>query len=172
MLSTCRCDPMKDRYYLLHCTNNVIVNFYLLFSAFFWLLALLVSSLIWIIVIPLKDTPAFTLPLSVILQELFRWLYFKLLKYEWVLCCSDCFVRKWVSERVSEWVSEWVSKCNGLFYELVGVWSILFNIYLFESSRKADHLLEIVSDDKSDLRKHKIAYGQIVILSCSFTLSL
>lgn len=48
----------------------------------------------------------------------------------------------------------------------------MFNIYLFESYRKADHLLEIVSDDKSDLRKHKIAYGQIVILSCSYSLLL
>ncbi|XP_003382482.1 PREDICTED: gamma-secretase subunit Aph-1b-like [Amphimedon queenslandica] len=75
----------------------------MILGAFFWLLALLFASLVWIIVIPLKDTPAFTLPISVILQEVFRWLYFKLLK-------------------------------------------------------KADHLLEIVSEDKSDLRKHKIAY--------------
>ena len=29
--------------------------------------------------------------------------------------------------------------------------------------RKADHLLEIVSEDKSDLRKHKIAYGNVCV---------
>ena len=45
-------------------------------------------------------------------------------------------------------------------------------IIFYESYRKADHLLEIVSDDKSDLRKHKIAYGRIVILSCSYSLLL
>ena len=45
-------------------------------------------------------------------------------------------------------------------------------IIFYESYRKADHLLEIVSEDKSDLRKHKIAYGWIVILSCSYSLFL
>ena len=59
----------------------------------------------------------------------------------------------------------------GCFVSLL-VCEVFCLIFIFyESYRKADHLLEIVSDDKSDLRKHKIAYGQIVILSCSFTLS-
>jgi anterior pharynx defective protein 1 len=52
---------------------------------------------------PLRDKPAFTLPFSVLLQELFRYLYFLLL-------------------------------------------------------RKADKVLEIVSEDSSSLRKHRIAY--------------
>ena len=48
--------------------------------AFFWLLSLLIAAIIWIIVVPLRSTPAFTLPISVILQELCRWLYFRLVK--------------------------------------------------------------------------------------------
>ena len=31
------------------------------------------------------------------------------------------------------------------------------------SCRKADKLLEIVSDDKTQLRKHKVAYGEYVL---------
>jgi hypothetical protein len=32
--------------------------------------------------------------------------------------------------------------------------------------RKADHMLEIVSEDKSELRKHKIAYGKDCNIVC------
>jgi anterior pharynx defective protein 1 len=75
----------------------------LMTGAFFWLLSLFLSSIIWTAVPPLRDTLAFTVPFSVILQELFRFLYFLLL-------------------------------------------------------RRADKVLEIVSEDPTALRKHKIAY--------------
>ena len=75
----------------------------LMTGAFFWLLSLFLSSIIWTAVPPLRDTLAFTIPFSVILQELFRFLYFLLL-------------------------------------------------------RRADKVLEIVSEDPTALRKHKIAY--------------
>ena len=48
----------------------------MLVCAFIWLLSLLCSSLIWTAVPPLRDTPAFTLPFCIILQELARFLTF------------------------------------------------------------------------------------------------
>ena len=48
----------------------------LLVCAFIWLLSILVSSLIWIVVPPLKSVPAFSLPFAVILQEVARYLTF------------------------------------------------------------------------------------------------
>ena len=59
---------------------NSDINLLVLRRAFFWLLSLFLSSLIWTAVPPLRDTPAFTLPFSVLLQELFRYLYFRLLR--------------------------------------------------------------------------------------------
>ena len=40
----------------------------LILSAFFWLLSLLFSSVLWIAVVPLKDQPAFGLAFSVLFQ--------------------------------------------------------------------------------------------------------
>lgn len=48
-------------------------------GAFFWLLALLFSALLWLAVVPLKDQLAFSLVFSVIFQEAFRFALFKLL---------------------------------------------------------------------------------------------
>ncbi|KAK7862947.1 hypothetical protein R5R35_004902 [Gryllus longicercus] len=52
----------------------------LIASAFFWLLSLLLSSLLWFSVVPLKNTLAFGLVFSVLFQELFRFLIYKLLR--------------------------------------------------------------------------------------------
>ncbi|MCL4120705.1 UNVERIFIED_CONTAM: hypothetical protein GTU68_023253 [Idotea baltica] len=49
-------------------------------SAFFWLLALLFSSILFMIVTPLKDTIAFGAIFSVLFQELFRYLWFLLIQ--------------------------------------------------------------------------------------------
>ncbi|XP_046400044.1 gamma-secretase subunit Aph-1 [Ischnura elegans] len=51
----------------------------LIASAFFWLLSLLLSSILWFLVIPLKSYLAFGLVFSVLFQELFRFLIYKLL---------------------------------------------------------------------------------------------
>ncbi|KXS11656.1 Aph-1 [Gonapodya prolifera JEL478] len=48
-------------------------------SAFFWLLSLLLSALIWRIVAPLQSSLPFSVVVGVISQELFRWLYYMLL---------------------------------------------------------------------------------------------
>ena len=48
------------------------------FSAFFWLLSLLFSSVVWVAVYPLKETLAFGLVFSIIFQELFRLALFAL----------------------------------------------------------------------------------------------
>lgn len=49
-------------------------------SAFFWLLSLLLSSILWYVVIPLRDDLAFGLTFSVVFQEIFRLLFFFILK--------------------------------------------------------------------------------------------
>jgi len=49
-------------------------------GAFFWLLALLISALLWFAVVPLKTTAEFGLFFSIAFQELFRFFYFLLLK--------------------------------------------------------------------------------------------
>ncbi len=53
---------------------------FLLHSAFFWLLSLLASSLLWFAVVPLREKLAFGLFFSVVLQEIFRLLIYALLR--------------------------------------------------------------------------------------------
>lgn len=52
----------------------------LISSGFFWLLSLLLSSILWYAVVPLRKQLAFGLVFSVIFQELFRFLFYKLLR--------------------------------------------------------------------------------------------
>lgn len=52
----------------------------LIASAFFWLLSLLLSSLLWFAVVPLQKQLAFGLVFSVLFQELFRYLIYLLLR--------------------------------------------------------------------------------------------
>ncbi|KAK3102890.1 hypothetical protein FSP39_014726 [Pinctada imbricata] len=52
----------------------------LIASGFFWLLSLLLSSILWFAVVPLKKELAFGLVFSVLFQELFRFLFYKLLR--------------------------------------------------------------------------------------------
>ena len=47
----------------------------LFFSGFFWLLSLLLSSLLWYAVVPLRDKLVFGLVFSVLFQEVFRFLF-------------------------------------------------------------------------------------------------
>lgn len=49
-------------------------------SAFFWLLGLLLSSLLWFAVVPLRNELAFGLVFSVLLQEVFRLVFYFILK--------------------------------------------------------------------------------------------
>ncbi|KAL7014916.1 hypothetical protein ACKWTF_016192 [Chironomus riparius] len=51
----------------------------LIFSSFLWLLALLISSFIWFIFIPLRDYLIFGVLVSVLIQEGFRYIVYKLL---------------------------------------------------------------------------------------------
>lgn len=52
----------------------------LMASGFFWLTSLLLSSLLWFAVVPLRDHLAFGVVFSVLLQELFRFLFYKVLR--------------------------------------------------------------------------------------------
>jgi len=52
----------------------------LIASGFFWLLALLISSIIWYAVVPLREELAFGLVFSVLIQEFFRFVFYKVLR--------------------------------------------------------------------------------------------
>ncbi|XP_059178359.1 gamma-secretase subunit Aph-1-like [Physella acuta] len=52
----------------------------LIASSFFWLLALLLSSILWFAVVPLRETLAFGLVFSVLFQEGFRFLFYKTMR--------------------------------------------------------------------------------------------
>lgn len=52
----------------------------LIASAFFWLLSFLISSLLWFVVTPLRTKLVFGLVFSVLFQEVFRFLIYKLLR--------------------------------------------------------------------------------------------
>lgn len=52
----------------------------LIAAAFFWLVSLLLSSLLWIIVVPLRKDLVFGLIFSVLFQEVFRYLIYKILR--------------------------------------------------------------------------------------------
>jgi len=52
----------------------------LITSAFFWLLSLLLSSILWRVVTPLQDVLVFSVMFSVVFQELFRFAFWKVLK--------------------------------------------------------------------------------------------
>ncbi|XP_065901962.1 gamma-secretase subunit Aph-1b-like [Dysidea avara] len=80
--------------------HEVIV---MIVGAFFWNLSLFFASIIRVIVPPLKDEPAWSVPFAVMFQELFRYAFYKLLI-------------------------------------------------------KADDMLALISEDTSELRKHKLAY--------------
>lgn len=49
--------------------------------SFFWLLSLLLSSIMWFIVAPWRDYLIFGVACSVIFQEAFRYLFYRLLRY-------------------------------------------------------------------------------------------
>lgn len=52
----------------------------LIAAAFFWLLALLLSSLLWFIVVPLRNKLVFGLVFSVLFQEAFRYIIYRILR--------------------------------------------------------------------------------------------
>jgi anterior pharynx defective protein 1 len=60
----------------------------LILSAFGWLFSLLLSSVVWFAVVPLKDTLAFGLVFSVAFQELFRLLIY------WMFHKTDALLKK------------------------------------------------------------------------------
>lgn len=60
--------------------NDPIRTIMLVASSFFWMLALAVSSMLYMAVIPLRQYLAFGLVFSVLFQELFRFLWFLLIQ--------------------------------------------------------------------------------------------
>lgn len=52
----------------------------LIAAAFFWLMSLLLSSLLWFLVVPLRKDLVFGLIFSVLFQEIFRFMIYKMLR--------------------------------------------------------------------------------------------
>ncbi|XP_055917755.1 gamma-secretase subunit Aph-1 [Eupeodes corollae] len=52
----------------------------LIAAAFFWLLSLLISSLLWFSVVPLREHLAFGVTFSILFQECFRYFIYKILR--------------------------------------------------------------------------------------------
>jgi len=65
--------------FLLTICSDPVKIIILILSAFFWLLSLLFSAILWTAVVPLKEELAFGLVFSVLFQELFRLLIYLLL---------------------------------------------------------------------------------------------
>uniref|UniRef100_T1JIC3 Gamma-secretase subunit Aph-1 n=1 Tax=Strigamia maritima TaxID=126957 RepID=T1JIC3_STRMM len=66
--------------FLLTIAKDPVRIILLIASAFFWLLSLLISSLLWFVVIPLRQHLVFGLVFSVLFQEMFRIFYYILLR--------------------------------------------------------------------------------------------
>ncbi len=64
-------------------SNYIFINIFIIFinSSFFWLLSLLLSSILWSSVVPLKDHLIFGVTFSVIFQESFRYLFYRIIRY-------------------------------------------------------------------------------------------
>ncbi|XP_017038627.1 gamma-secretase subunit Aph-1 [Drosophila kikkawai] len=60
--------------------NDPVRIIILIAAAFFWLLSLLLSSLLWFAMIPLRDVLAFGVVFSVLFQECFRYIIYKILR--------------------------------------------------------------------------------------------
>merc|ERR1719483_1531031 len=65
--------------FLLTISSDPVKIIILILSAFFWLLSLLLSAILWTAVVPLKEELAFGLVFSVLFQEVFRFLIYLLL---------------------------------------------------------------------------------------------
>ncbi|CAG0886443.1 unnamed protein product, partial [Cyprideis torosa] len=66
--------------YIVAIAHDPIRVILMMASCFFWLLALLLSGLIWFAVVPLREQLVFGMFVSILIQELFRVLLFLLLK--------------------------------------------------------------------------------------------
>ncbi|KAK2160660.1 hypothetical protein LSH36_128g02062 [Paralvinella palmiformis] len=72
----------NNAHVIVHALSPVIHELMLVFlkSAFFWLVSLLLSSLWWFAVVPLREQLAFGLVFSVIFQEAFRLVFYVLIR--------------------------------------------------------------------------------------------
>ncbi|RUS21556.1 gamma-secretase subunit APH-1B-like protein [Endogone sp. FLAS-F59071] len=66
--------------FFLYVAKNAQLVLLMVSSAFFWLVSILFASAIWYLATPAQDNNVVTIAYSVLLQELFRWLLFLLIK--------------------------------------------------------------------------------------------
>ncbi|KAI9094035.1 gamma-secretase subunit Aph-1 [Phlyctochytrium arcticum] len=65
--------------FILYVARNAQLVILLMTSAFFWLLSIFVASIFWFLIKPLQTVPAATVFLAVTLQEMSRYLFFRLM---------------------------------------------------------------------------------------------
>ncbi|KAF0455824.1 gamma-secretase subunit Aph-1 [Gigaspora margarita] len=65
--------------FFLHVAKDAQLVLLMVSSAFFWLISILLSSIIWYLIKPIYPKNELTILYSVILQEIFRWLLFNIM---------------------------------------------------------------------------------------------
>lgn len=112
--------------FLITMRNDPLLIIVCVASAFFWILSLLLSSGWWMIVFPLKHILAFGLVFSVIFQEVFRYLFYRLMKV-----AERGLKQVWVMEHSGEGdflISNRISFVTGLGYGTVSCTFSLVNL--------------------------------------------
>ncbi|XP_017858295.1 PREDICTED: gamma-secretase subunit Aph-1 [Drosophila arizonae] len=66
--------------FVLTIANDSMRIIMLIAAAFFWLLSLLLSSMLWFAIVPLRDVLAFGVVFSVLFQECFRYIIYRILR--------------------------------------------------------------------------------------------
>lgn len=95
----------------------------LITSAFFWLMSLLLSALLWFAVTPLRDRLEFAMIFSVILQEVFRYLFYLLIKKAQKGLSK---IQKSSSENEMDFDSRIISYVSGLGFGIIsGAFSLV-----------------------------------------------
>ncbi len=108
---------------------------FLYFSGFFWLLSLLLSSILWFAVVPLRDQLAFGVVFSVIFQEIFRFLFFFMIRWVIVLCV---YRRIMISQTLMD--TKCVCKCHEMFMFNKKKHRVKFNMLFFILKSSLRHL--------------------------------
>ena len=124
------------------------LSFPLSIRAFYYLVAYLLTALTWLVVPWLWNIPIIPLFFGAPLQELFRWLYYRTLKWVWGSVCTyvctyihmyvcpyeHMYIRTCVCVYVSEHSSTYVYVCTYIHaYIRIWVWGSI-HMYVFWSS--------------------------------------
>lgn len=168
--------------------------------AFFWLVSLLLSSLVWFISVQISDKDSaaqqkglliFGVVLSVVLQETFRFAYYKLLKWVWLLPSQAallCHVFLWKEpqEKITCSVSSRPKRLKLFYFVVIFVLSLFLSFYwiscldvtdwccihflkiiIIDFCRKANEgLLTLSQEETMPISTRQLAYGTVIVCQC------